>query len=138
MVATLIEAFGNYNNFDNGNLTEQFMIESYCKFINANVQYYKNIDKPECVNNNTKPVLITPWLINNNYAIIYIPPWDPPWKPPPIKSVLPVVKVNKDKGNYNTEICGSLKAFTFKAYKLLFQTINKYKDPSSLMLQIII
>jgi hypothetical protein len=53
-------------------------------------------------------------------------------------SVLPVLPVYKPPNNtkvpmrlFNTEICGSLKRFTFKAYKLLIETINRYKNDSS-------
>ena len=129
MVATLFEAFENNNN--NGN-SEQQMIESYCGFINMNVQFSDKFPKKqECINNNNKPVLIPPWFITNRYDIVFSLPIPIPQKP--ILSVLPTYKVNSNipTGHYNTEICGNLKGFTFKAYKLLVETINRYKNDSS-------
>ena len=127
MVATLTEAFENYNNYDSK--YEQQIIESYFTFINSNVEYpiYK---KMPCINNNKKPVFMKPWLITRNFAIVFVLPDGLPRVK--INSVLPSYMVNKQTGHYNTEICGSLKAFTFKAYKLLYETINKYKnDPTA-------
>ena len=129
MVATLREAFGNYNY--NGN-DEQQMIESYCRFINMNVQFssFVSSKKQKCINNNKKPILIPPWYITNSLVIVFtLPPVGPQ---NPIQSVLPTYEVNAYTGHYNTEICGSLKGFTFKAFKLLVETINKYNnDPSA-------
>ena len=127
MVASLFEAFENNNNY-NGN-SEQQMIESYCGFINMNVQFsYKFPKKQECINNNKKPILIPPWFITNQYDIVFSLPIPVPQKP--IYSVLPTYKIDAlvPTGHYNTEICGSLKAFTFNAYKLLDTIINKYKN----------
>jgi len=107
------------------------MIEEYCGFISMNVQFsaYVSSKKTGYVNNNKKPVLIPPWFITNKYDIVFSLPIPVPQKP--IYSVLPTYEVNKNEGYYNTEICGSLKAFTFKAYKLLDETINRYKNDLS-------
>lgn len=129
MVATLFEAFENNYNNDN---SEQQIIESYRGFINTNVPFSTVVSSKRqgCINNNNnKPVLIPPWFINDRYEIVFSLPKQVPQKP--IYSVLPTYELNEQCGYYNTDICGNLKGFTFKAYRLLVETINRYKNDSS-------
>ena len=67
--------------------------------------------------------------MTQTYLITYSLPIPIPQKN--ILSVLPAYKVentHQNIGRFNTKICGSLKGFTFKAYKLLDETINKNKN----------